>query len=85
MAKNTNDLDTFWNKKAREVLLGKTIVSVNYMTEKDAENMYWYKRPVMFKLSDGTICYLSSDDEGNDGGALFFTTKDGKHDELPVI
>ncbi len=85
MAKNTNDLETFWNKKAREVLLGKTIVSVNYMTEKDAENMYWYKRPVMFKLSDGTICYLSSDDEGNDGGALFFTTKDGKHDELPVI
>jgi hypothetical protein len=85
MKTNTKDLETFWNKRAREVLLGKTIVSVNYMTEKNAEDMYWHKRPVMFKLSDGTICYLSSDDEGNDGGALFFTTKDGKHDELPVI
>jgi hypothetical protein len=85
MKTNTKDLETFWNKRAREVLLGKTIVSVNYMTEKDAENMDWYNRPVMFKLSDGTVCYLSCDDEGNDGGALFFTTKDGKHDELPVI
>jgi hypothetical protein len=25
------------------------------------------------------------DDEGNDGGAMFFTDKNGKHDELPVL
>lgn len=85
MARNTQELETFWNKRAREVLLGKTIVSVNYMTQENANEMDWYKRPIMFKLSDGTICYLSCDDEGNDGGALFFTTKDGKHDELPVL
>jgi len=85
MKKQMKDLETFWNKKAKEVLLGKTIVSVNYMTQDNADHMYWSNRPVMFKLSDGTICYLSSDDEGNDGGALFFTTKDGKHDELPVL
>ena len=33
MAKNVQELETFWNKKAKEVLLGKTIVSVNYMTQ----------------------------------------------------
>lgn len=85
MSRNVKELETFWNKRAREVLLGKTIVSVNYMTQKDADELMWYKRPIVFKLSDGTICYLSADDEGNDGGAMFFSTKDGKHDELPVL
>ena len=82
--KNDKELEKFWNKKAKEVLLGKTIVSVNYMTQSDADGLQWGKRPIMFKLSDGTTCYLSCDDEGNDGGALFYS-KDGKHDELPVL
>jgi hypothetical protein len=82
--KNDQELEKFWNKKAKEVLLGKTIVSVNYMTKNDADKMYWGKRPVMFKLSDGTTCYLSCDDEGNDGGALFYS-KNGNYDELPVL
>ena len=83
--RNAKELETFWNNRAKEVLLGKTIVSVNYMTKADADHMGWYKRPIIFKLSDGTVCYLSCDDEGNDGGALFFSDKDGKHDELPVL
>jgi len=82
--RNDKELEQFWNKKAKEVLLGKTIVSVNYMTQSDADGLQWGKRPIMFKLSDGTTCYLSCDDEGNDGGALFYS-KDGKHDELPVL
>jgi hypothetical protein len=85
MKTNTQELEKFWNKRARQVLLGKTIVSVNYMTEKDANDLMWYKRPIVFKLNDGTVCYLSCDDEGNDGGVLFFSDKDGKHDELPVL
>jgi len=83
--KQTKELETFWNKKAREVLLGKTIVSVNYMTQEDAQEMHWYKRPIVFKLSDGTLCYLSADDEGNDGGALFYLDNKGNHNELPVL
>jgi hypothetical protein len=39
----------------------------------------------MFKLGNGTICYISSDDEGNDGGALFMQDKDGKDITLPVL
>jgi hypothetical protein len=34
--------------------------------------MGWYSRPICFFLSDGTCCMLSSDDEGNDGGVLFY-------------
>jgi hypothetical protein len=85
MTKEIKELEKFWNAKAKKVLLGKTIVSVNYMTEKDAENLGWYKRPIVFKLSDGSVCYLSCDDEGNDGGALFYSDKNGVHDELPVL
>lgn len=85
MTKEIKELEKFWNAKAKKVLLGKTIVSVNYMTEKDAESLGWYKRPIVFKLSDGSVCYLSCDDEGNDGGALFYSDKDGVHDELPVL
>lgn len=85
MTKEMKELEKFWNKKAKGVLLGKTIVSVNYMTEKDAESLGWYKRPIVFKLNDGSICYLSCDDEGNDGGALFYSDKNGVHDELPVL
>ena len=85
MTKEIKELEKFWNAKAKKVLLGKTIVSVNYMTEKDAENLGWYKIPIVFKLSDGSVCYLSCDDEGNDGGALFYSDKNGVHDELPVL
>ena len=85
MVKDIKELETFWNKKAKQVLLGKTIISVRYMTQTEADELMWYKRPIVFKLSDGTTCYLSCDDEGNDGGALFFSDKNGKHDELPVL
>ena len=36
------------------------------------EDMGWYKRPIAFFLNDGTSCILSCDDEGNDGGVLFY-------------
>jgi hypothetical protein len=43
--------------------------------------MGWYKRPICFFLNDGTSCILSCDDEGNDGGVLFY----GKDGVLPVL
>ena len=61
-----------WNMKAKEVLEGKTIVEVRYMNDQEMEMMGWYSRPICFFLSDGTCCMLSSDDEGNDGGVLFY-------------
>jgi hypothetical protein len=63
---------TKWNKVAKETLEGKTIVEVRYMNDQEMEMMGWYSRPICFFLSDGTCCMLSSDDEGNDGGVLFY-------------
>lgn len=63
-----------WNKIAKKVLQGKTIVEARYLNDEEMENMGWYKRPLCFFLNDGTSCILSMDDEGNDGGTLFYGT-----------
>jgi hypothetical protein len=71
----------YWTKKAKEVLEGKTIVEVRYLNDKEMENMGWHKRPICFFLNDGTSCILSMDDEGNDGGVLFYN----ENGVLPVL
>jgi hypothetical protein len=63
---------THWNKVASDVLKGRTIVEVRYLNDKEMEMMGWYKRPICFFLDNGTNCILSTDDEGNDGGSLFY-------------
>lgn len=72
-----------WNKAARELLQGRTIVKVGYMSEEEAEAMGWSARPIVIELDNGLLLYPSMDDEGNDGGALF--TSDEKTPGLPVL
>ena len=64
-----------WQDKAEKILLGKHIVKVEWMTDKECEEMMWDSKPVCFQLDDGTWLYPSQDDEGNNGGALFTTSK----------
>lgn len=80
MATTTQDIK-LWSDKARSVLRGKTITEARYLTDEEMEMMGWYKRPLCFFLSDGTSCILSCDDEGNDGGVLFY----GKDGVLPTL
>ena len=71
----------FWNKKAKKVLQGRTIVEVRYLNDKEMEDMGWYSRPICFLLDNDVVCILSSDDEGNDGGVLFY----GSDGVLPTL
>ena len=73
-----------WNKQAKKVLLGRKIVQVKYIDTKEAKSYMWYKRPVSFTLDNGTRLIIQQDDEGNDGGALWYGNKDGE-DLLPVL
>ena len=73
--------DAEWNKEAEKVLLNRKIVAVRYMTKAEAKKMGWYKRPVCFTLDNGESLMVSMDDEGNDGGSLFF----GKDGTLPTL
>tara|TARA_R110002049_G_scaffold31932_4_gene107185 strand:+ start:592 stop:849 length:258 start_codon:yes stop_codon:yes gene_type:complete len=78
------DYTKMWNKKAEQVLLGKRIVEVSYVSSKEAKSIMWYNRPISFTLDDGTRLMVQRDDEGNDGGALWYAIKDGEN-VLPVL
>jgi hypothetical protein len=70
-----------WTNQAKGVLEGRKIVEVRYLNDDEMEMMGWYKRPICFFLDDGTSCMLSADDEGNDGGVLFY----GESGVLPTL
>ena len=78
------DYTKIWNKTANDLLLGKKIVKVEYMSSEEADKGMWYSRPVRIILDDGTNILPMSDDEGNDGGALWLGSKDGE-EVLPVL
>ena len=60
-----------WTKVASDILVGRTIKKVAYLTKKEAEEDFgWYKRPITFTLDNGLIVIAQMDDEGNDGGVL---------------
>ena len=59
-------------KKFNKYLKGKTIKNVSWLGEEDMETLMWYKRPVVIEFTDGSILIPKSDDEGNDGGSLYY-------------
>ena len=64
--------------KLNEVLKDRTIAAVRYMSQEEAKSMSWDKRPLVLHLDNGTLLFISRDDEGNDGGSLFYQTRDNK-------
>jgi hypothetical protein len=70
-----------WNKVSQDVLQGRTIVEVRYLNDEEMEMMGWDSRPICFFLDNGVSCILSCDDEGNDGGVLFY----GENGVLPTL
>ncbi|MEM9281832.1 MAG: hypothetical protein AAGA96_08400 [Verrucomicrobiota bacterium] len=71
-----------WELKAKKLLVGRKIQSVRYMTVEEAEEWMFTSRPLVLKLDNGLFLIPLSDDEGNDGGALF--TTDPEVEVLPV-
>lgn len=72
-----------WETKASTVLVGRKIKAVRYLLPEEVQNLGWYSRSVVIELDNGVLVWPSSDDEGNDAGALF--TTDDRADTLPVI
>ena len=77
------DIERKWANVASDMLVGRTIVRARYMSESERDSLGWHSRPVILQLDDGNMIYSSSDDEGNDAGAMF--TNNEKHPVLPVI
>ena len=73
-----------WQKQAEKLLKGRTIIQIQWMTKENAEDIGWYKRPLLMVLDNGTIIHAQADDEGNDGGALYIQ-KGKESTTLPVF
>ena len=73
-----------WIAKAEKLLLGRTIVKIEWMSLEETEKTGWYKSPVCLQLDDKSWIFPVMDDEGNDGGALNYY-RAGKAEVLPII
>jgi hypothetical protein len=60
-----------WEDRCSAVLVGKTIKSVRYQYTCEVKDMGWSKKSLMIIFTDGSYLFPSSDDEGNNAGALF--------------
>ena len=81
---NSDEFTDRWTKVAENVLLGRQIIKVEYMEQKECDEYMWDSRPVTFILDNGTRVIAMRDDEGNDGGVLTCLTKT-KEEVLPVL
>ena len=78
------NLTNEWTTEAEKILLNKRIIKVEYMSLKEADNYMWNNRPITFILEDGNRIIAQMDDEGNDGGVLWYGTEDDEG-VLPVL
>jgi len=74
-----------WTRKASDVLLGRKIVAVQYLTNEERDEMGWYSCPIIITLDDGTIIFPTADDEGNDAGAIHYQKTGDNNYIIPVI
>jgi len=77
----SKDAHAYWRKKAKDLLLNRKIVEVEWLTRTEADEIGWHKRPLAMKLDNGDWIFPMCDDEGNDGGALAV----GNTETLPVF
>lgn len=69
-----------WANDIAKHLVGRKIVKIRYMTDKEVEGLGWYSSAVVIELDNGQLLWPSKDDEGNDAGSIFTTIE-----KLPVI
>jgi hypothetical protein len=64
-----------WEDRCSAKLVGKTIKSVRYQFTCEMKDMGWSKKSLVIFFSDGSYMFPSSDDEGNNAGALLTSFK----------
>ena len=60
-----------WEDIISNQLVGRKIVEIRWMTQKEAKESLWDYQPVILILDDGTSIFPMSDDEGNSAGSLY--------------
>ena len=67
------DLENSWYKKAQKLLLNKKIIDVKWCNWDDED---YSTTGLVFTTNNDVSFFLSSDDKGNEPGALHWTSKD---------
>ena len=86
--KGKKDIRRYWNGKAFDFFVGKKIAMARYLTDKEMitffgeESLGSYKVPIILEFDDRSYAIPFMDDEGNDGGAIYVSNKEGV---LPVL
>jgi hypothetical protein len=66
-----------WEKKVSKALVGRKIVKVKWLSPEKSEKYFgWDTQPCEIYLDNGIVLTPSSDDEGNDAGAILTNIKD---------
>jgi len=76
MSEAKQERERKWTEHARKHLLGRSIIHVRYLNDKELDPLGWGKRGLVIELDNGTIIFPSKDDEGNGPGTLFGNTED---------
>ena len=76
--------NNYWEKYGTKHLKGRTIINVRYLTDEEMKGMGWHRKSIVLELSDGSLLFPSSDDEGNDAGALFGQSPTNEELTFPV-
>jgi len=66
-----------WIKQINDLLVGKTIKKIEWLNADESYKLFgWRHQPCEIYLDDGTILTPSTDDEGNNAGAIFTNHKE---------
>lgn len=63
--------------KFTELLKGKTIKRVDYLTDEEVEGLGWCSKAPVIEFTDGSFLYPMQDDEGNGAGSLSYIGDNG--------
>jgi hypothetical protein len=76
MSKTKSLLEKKWANTIAKKLIGRSIVSIEYISNDESKQNMWSKRPIAIELDDGNWLVPVMDDECNDGGSMTTTYKD---------
>ena len=65
------EIEKKWTRFAYDILVGRKIVNVQYLSKQDCENMGWDESGIALILDNGDTVIVQQDDEGNGPGSLF--------------
>ena len=80
---NGKTIEQYWTDLISKNLVGRTITKIEYVSQEECEEAMWYSRPVAIQLDNKYWIIPTSDDEGNNGGAISTTFKE--LGTIPVI